>query len=179
MIHWKKTKKNEDKTKNVVNTINQTKEIKEFTNVPTKIIFSRIQKELIIVPVGIDEKNRMETPADDSQAGWLKTSPIPGNTGQSIIAGHSFWYDEVGDFAYLLDMEIGEQVSIEYENQQLESFVVIEKKAINIVKQPESTINTADSENRRLVTLITCSGTANFFSGAYDERTLVTLELMG
>lgn len=102
---------------------------------PNKLIFIEEGIGLPITETSIDANKRMVVPQGLKVAGWLKTSPIPGNVGNSLIAAHRDWNNKLGAFKYLEDIRIGETVIIEYENEEHREFKVVNKEIIDINKK--------------------------------------------
>lgn len=141
---------------------------------PNKLIFIEEGIGLPITETSIDANKRMVVPQGLKVAGWLKTSPIPGNVGNSLIAAHRDWNNKLGAFKYLEDIRIGETVIIEYENEEHREFKVVNKEIIDINKKPNAKIEI--NSNKRMITLISCTGAFDTKIKSYTQRALVTLE---
>ncbi len=141
---------------------------------PNKLIFIEEGIGLPITETSIDANKRMVVPQGLKVAGWLKTSPIPGNVGNSLIAAHRDWNNKLGAFKYLEDIRIGETVIIEYENEEHREFKVVNKEIIDINKKPNAKIEI--NSNKRMITLISCTGSFDSKIKSYTQRALVTLE---
>ena len=141
---------------------------------PNKLIFIEEGIGLPITETSIDVNKRMVVPQGLKVAGWLKTSPIPGNVGNSLIAAHRDWNNKLGAFKYLEDIRIGETVIIEYENEDHREFKVVNKEIIDINKKPNAKIEI--NSNKRMITLISCTGSFDSKIKSYTQRALVTLE---
>lgn len=141
---------------------------------PNKLIFIEEGIGLPITETSIDVNKRMVVPQGLKVAGWLKTSPIPGNVGNSLIAAHRDWNNKLGAFKYLEDIRIGETVIIEYENEEHREFKVVNKEIIDINKKPNAKIEI--NSNKRMITLISCTGSFDSKIKSYTQRALVTLE---
>lgn len=141
---------------------------------PNKLIFIEEGIGLPITETSIDANKRMVVPQGLKVAGWLKTSPIPGNVGNSLIAAHRDLNNKLGAFKYLEDIRIGETVIIEYENEEHREFKVVNKEIIDINKKPNAKIEI--NSNKRMITLISCTGSFDSKIKSYTQRALVTLE---
>lgn len=141
---------------------------------PNKLIYIEEGIGLPITETSIDANKRMVVPQGLKVAGWLKTSPIPGNVGNSLIAAHRDWNNKLGAFKYLEDIRIGETVIIEYENEEHREFKVVNKEIIDINKKPNAKIEI--NSNKRMITLISCTGSFDSKIKSYTQRALVTLE---
>ncbi|MDT1939483.1 MULTISPECIES: class F sortase [Carnobacterium] len=143
-------------------------------SIPNKIIFIEEGIGLPINETEIDSHERMIVPEGLKMAGWLKTSPIPGNVGNSLIAAHRDWNNKLGAFKYLEDIKIGETVVIEYKNGENREFKVRSKEIIDIKTNPNAKIEI--NSNKRMITLISCTGAFDTKIKSYTQRALVTLE---
>lgn len=163
--------KEEITTKKVVNVGNRI-----VVSPPSKIIFMEEGEGfgLPIVRTEVDLDGRMIVPEGLNTAGWLKESPIPGNIGNSLIAAHRDWNNQVGPFKYLEDIKIGATVVIEYEDDTNREFKVVKKELIDTKTNPDAKIEI--KSNKRKVTLISCTGAFDTKIKSYTQRALVTLE---
>lgn len=149
-------------------------ENKVISSQPTKLIFTKEGFGLPITQTKVDKYGRMLVPDGLGKAGWLKTSPIPGNIGNSLIAAHRDWKNQQGPFKYLEDIKIGEAVVIEYEDGTNREFKVVNKEIVNTKMNPNAKIEI--NSNKRMITLISCTGAFDTKIKSYTQRALVTLE---
>jgi LPXTG-site transpeptidase (sortase) family protein len=82
-------------------------------------------------------------------ASYLTSSPIPGNTGNSIIYAHDFR----NLFGNLVNAKVGEKVVITYPDHTKKTFVI---EYTSVVSPDESSI-LAPSKDKR-ITMYTCTG---------------------
>ncbi|TFJ43624.1 hypothetical protein CKN73_03005 [Carnobacterium divergens] len=141
---------------------------------PTKLIFIKEGFGLPIIHTKVDSDGRMSVPKGLGKAGWLQTSPIPGNIGNSLIAAHRDWNNQLGPFKYLENIKIGETVVIEYEDGTNREFKVVKREVIDTTTNPDAKIEI--NSNKRMITLISCTGAFDTKIKSYTQRALVTLE---
>lgn len=111
-----------------------------------RIIIPRIKIDLPIISSEI-KKGEWETTTQGIS--YLKASPIPGETGNSILYGHNF--DEL--FGKLSNLTPGDTIEIEYDDKSVKEFIIqstqeVTPKQVDIIKP------TTDTR----ITLYTCSG---------------------
>lgn len=145
------------------------------SSVPVKLTFQRTQGTVNILPVGLDKDGRMVVKDGLETASWYRNSAIPGNSGNSLIAGHRDWKGELGDFQYLETIQKNETVLIQYEDKEIRTFQVVEKNVYPMNEVPEEVMN-IQGESR--VTLITCTGEFIREKGGYQSRVIVILQLV-
>lgn len=88
-------------------------------------------------------------PTSTSGAEYLTTSPVPGNTGNSIIYAH----DWVSLFGRLTNAKVGQKVVVTYPDKSKKTFVIA---YTSIVPYNQSSILASSSDKR--ITLYTCTG---------------------
>lgn len=116
------------------------------SNPPVRIIIRDLNIDLPIYPAKITN-NQWETTTEG--ASYLISSPIPGQTGNSIIYGH----DWESLFGPLLNARRGEKVEIEFADKTRKTFVIGQT---SVVANSEAGI-LAQTKDRR-ITLYTCTG---------------------
>ncbi|PHG57741.1 class F sortase [Bacillus toyonensis] len=142
---------------------------------PVKMEFLHPQVTVDILPVGLDSEGRMNVKDGLEIASWYKQSAIPGNKGNTLLAGHRDWNGELGPFQYLETIEKNEKILIQYENKESRLFQVVEKQEYPVNEVPTSVM---DIQEGTRVTLITCTGKFIREKGGYQSRVIVTLRLV-
>lgn len=115
-------------------------------NPPIRIIISDLAIDLPIYPAKMNG-NEWETTTQG--ASYLLSSPVPGETGNSIVYAH----DWVSLFGPLLNARKGEKVEIEFQDKTRKVFVI---RNTSVVSYNESDILGATKDRR--ITLYTCTG---------------------
>ncbi|QDZ77445.1 class F sortase [Bacillus cereus] len=145
----------------------------DMTSPPVKLEFQQTKVTVNILPVGLDATGRMLVKDNLDVASWYKQSAVPGNQGNALLAGHRDWKGELGPFQYLENIQKGEHIRIQYENQEVRTFQVIEKQVYHAEEVPASVMNIHEGPR---VTLITCTGNFIREKGGYQDRVVVTLQ---
>src|SRR5882672_11686142 len=88
-------------------------------------------------------------PTTDLGASYLSTSPLPGETGNSIIYGHNW----TSLFGKLVNARVGDTVIVTYPDKTKKTFVIA---YTSTVSPDESTILASSTDKR--ITIYTCTG---------------------
>ncbi|WP_410984243.1 class F sortase [Bacillus cereus] len=142
-------------------------------NHPTHISFPIKQANAPIFEVGVDDDGRMQTIADANSIAWYGKGAAPGETGNTILAGHRDWKGDIGIFQYLEDIQLEEPVAITLEDGTTKTYLVAEKQSFYEEDVP-SYVMSQEGENR--ITLITCTGQFDKAKRSYVKRLIVTLK---
>lgn len=127
---------------------------------PTRICFTKPVYWCDIYPVGVTENNEVGTIDSAVDAAWYMYGAYPGQEGNCIINGHVSWKQQKGTFAYLKEMEIGEEVAIELEDG---AFIFYEVVSIEYIPYDAFPPEVLSQKGDKRLTLITCEGD-------YDRR---------
>lgn len=116
------------------------------TSAPTEIIIPAIKLDLPIIPAKM-EKNKWE--ATTKGISYLSSSPVPGESGNSILYGHN-WPNLLGN---IVKLKPGQSIQIKYADGRVKDFII----ASTVSVSPNDTGILAPSEKPQ-ITLYTCSG---------------------
>jgi sortase A len=113
----------------------------------------------------------MDVPNSVSETGWYKYGPLPGHTGNAVLAGHLGIKSEPAIFWNLDKLKVGEFIVIHDTKRQSLRFRVIDKARYAPANAPRERI--FGKTNRANLNLITCSG--SFIEGRddYTKRLVV------
>ncbi len=113
---------------------------------PTKVSIENLAINLPLLPSNIVNGNWETT---EIGASYLKSSPIPGEVGNSVIYAHN-WTSLFGNLVSILP---GDEVKIEFEDKSVKTFVVKYTSTVT----PDTTSILAPTNDKR-ITLYTCVG---------------------
>lgn len=151
-------------------------EILPFYLHPYELEIPQLKINTFIVPVGIDEHERMDVPKSFENVGWFKYGSIPGEQGNAVIAGHldsptgpAIFYNlntlQIGDFIHVLNIK-GEKMT----------FIIKEKKIYNTSSFPiEKVFGYTD---KKILNIITCDGAFDHNAKTYDKRLVLVSQLI-
>ncbi len=144
---------------------------------PLRLLIPSIKVDANIQRVGITKSGNMAPPSNFTDAGWYKLGTIPGQVGSAVIAGH---VDNAlslpGVFSRLQDVRVGDSVYIDTEGGERLRFKVTDATVYNYKDVPTDMIFNQTGKAR--IRLITCGGTWVQSDKSYDERLVVTAELI-
>lgn len=134
-------------------------------------------KDVPVVEVGVDAVGRLEVPKSFDEAGWYKEGAKPGESGNTIIAGH---YDRVGGapavFFDLVKLEPGDKIEVRDASDKKYSYKVKSVEYVN-VNDPEAIEKAYEHSDESIMTVITCGGVWSVASHDYSKRLLIKAEL--
>lgn len=151
----------------------------DFKNIPAgqprEIIFSTINVTGYIQKMGIDQNDRIAAPDNINLAGWYTGSAKPGDTGLSIIDGHSGGRYNDGIFKRLNSLNANDTFVVVYGDDSTRTFRVLEKKTLQ-VDEAVSYLFQKDSDVEKQLNLITCGDQYNESTKLFDTRVVVKSE---
>ncbi|WP_230678254.1 class F sortase [Rhodococcoides fascians] len=138
---------------------------------PERIEIDAIGVDSDVMDLGLLPDGAMDVPPGGFPAGWYTGSPIPGQLGPSIVAGHVDWAGSPGVFYRLRELQQGDDVSVTAEDGSTVRFVV------SAVEQyPKDAFPTqkvyGDLDHPGL-RLITCGGQFDSDVASYEDNIVV------
>jgi LPXTG-site transpeptidase (sortase) family protein len=144
---------------------------------PKTLVIDTLGIRAEIISVTTQEGGFLETPTDWNQIGWYKRGALAGEEGNLLLNGH---YDtNTGSAAALWELKniaVGDKVVVEDRLGRTFTYTVLEKYYIDI-NDPDRTKVFQGSDNKRVLTLITCGGVWLPSQGTYNKRLIVRGEL--
>jgi LPXTG-site transpeptidase (sortase) family protein len=125
--------------------------------------------------LGVDGNGTMQSPTNPVDVAWYRFSARPGQVGNMVMAGHVD-YANYGPavFWFLQDLVPGDEIRVTTETGAVYSY-----RVTSLATYPEATAPVAEivgPTDTEMLTLITCAGTFNRSSRAYDRRLVVRAE---
>ena len=137
-------------------------------SIPSAHITASVQE------VGITKKGNIGTPSNFTDVAWYDKSPLPGNTGTSIIDGHvdnGLAFPAV--FWNLKDVKKGDSVYITEKGKGKIHFVVTDIATYDFNAPTDAILAPSKTST---VKLITCAGVYVAALKTHDKRLVVTAE---
>jgi LPXTG-site transpeptidase (sortase) family protein len=139
---------------------------------PTRLLIPALGIDAAVEPVGQDNNNWMAAPSSDAAVAWYNLGPIPGATGNAVIAGHrDDVHGQPAIFWHLDELEAGDEITVEFGDKSQIRFAVMTVESYTADAAPMERIFGVDFE--RDLNLITCDGVWNAQSKLYDQRLVV------
>ena len=136
---------------------------------PVSIDIPTINVHTTLQQLGLDSNGSLVPPTNLTQAGWYTGSPVPGQNGPSVIAGHVDSFQGPAVFFELKLLKPGDTVTIGLSSGQRVAFSVM-----LVQEYPKNSFPTADVYGARPdpeLRLITCGG--GFTAGHYLDNIVV------
>jgi len=136
---------------------------------PVSIQIPAISVHTTLQELGLDASGELAPPTNLTQAGWYTGSPVPGQNGPSVIAGHVDSYTGPAVFFQLKSLKPGDTITV-----GLSSGTKVVFRVTLVQRYPKNEFPTADVYGARPdpeLRLITCGG--SFASGHYLDNVVV------
>lgn len=143
--------------------------------IPVRIVVPSLDIEANVESVGLTNDGTMELPSDDKLTAWYENGALPGENGNSVIAGHVDNKTGPAVFFRLKEIEPGGEVIVYGKNGEELTFVVQDKKAYPYDDAPLPSIFGFSQEKK--LNLITCTGTFDRKKKTHLERLVVSAKL--
>lgn len=91
---------------------------------PSRIRIPAIGVNSTLVRLGLNADGTLAVPTKAMTAGWYTGSPIPGDVGPAIIAGHVHWSGIPAVFAHLADLTRGDRIVVTRTDGTATTFIV-------------------------------------------------------
>lgn len=139
--------------------------------VPVRLTIPALGVNAPMELLGLTSDGAMQAPVGWWDAGWYRYGPLPGQTGNAVVAGHLDSTTGPALFWRLTSLGYGARVSVTLSNGQVEDFAVQRQVSYADNNAPLGQIfGPAATAN---LNLITCGGTWNAAQHNYSNRTVV------
>lgn len=126
--------------------------------------------EVPIRPVGVMPDGQLEVPGE-TEVGWYRFGPSPGEPGSSVLAAHVSWNDTIGPFFRLEDVDPGDTVRVGLDDGSARNYEVVERVQYLKDELPAERIWTRSGPET--LVLITCGGDFNADIRRYRHNIVV------
>lgn len=128
--------------------------------------------------IGVNPSGQLEVPENFDEVGWFEFGPRPGESGNTILAGH---FDRTNGaaaiFYNLRKLAPGDEVQVEDERGKIYTYEVYESRRV-LVKSPEAVARAYAESSEPILALITCGGVWDPQAHNYNKRVLVKAHLL-
>ncbi len=148
------------------------------SNFPDKILIPKISVDASIQYVGLTTKNNLAVPSNFIDTAWYEDGPVPGQNGTAIIDGHlddGLGFPAV--FWNLSKLSVGDEIDITTNGGRTLRFAVTQTDTYNY-NDPNASAEIFAQSNAPTIRLITCAGSWVESAKMYNERTVVTAQLI-
>ncbi|WP_052493097.1 class F sortase [Rhodococcus sp. MEB064] len=144
--------------------------------VPTRIDVPAIDVSSDLMGLGLQADGTMQVPPGGFPAGWFTGSPVPGELGPAVVAGHVDWDGAPGVFSRLGDLEDDDVVTVTRSDGSASTF-----RVTDVEQYPKSEFPTEavyGDIDRPGIRLITCGGEFDSAASSYDDNVVVYADLV-
>ncbi len=140
---------------------------------PVTLEIPSLEVNTFIKEVGLAKNGAMATLRGAEKIAWYKYGAVPGGEGNAILAGHKDWNGKIGSLFHLEKMKKGETVTISYENDKKQKFVL---KSLNVYPMNSVPKEVMSLKGNDRLTIITCAGKHVKSKGGYQSRAIAIFE---
>jgi len=140
----------------------------ERTSLPARMRIPALSLDYDVRSMGADASGTMLIAPALEVISWFDRSAIPGNHGNAIFGGHNLWQGRRSQIYTLDELEIGDELEIEYEDGTISRWYMESVFVYELRLAPAHLI--MDTEGEQRLTLITCKPPFNPSRGTSDNR---------
>jgi sortase A len=145
---------------------------------PSRLVIPSLHIDAHVQKTGIAKSGNMAPPTNFTDVGWYRLGTVPGFRGSAVMAGH---VDNAlalaGVFKHLPEIKKGADIYVKTGGGESLRFKVTDVTTYSYKEVPTELIFNQNDKSR--LRLITCGGNWIQSAKSYDERVVVTAELMG
>ena len=138
------------------------------TSLPVRMRIPALELDYPVQSMGADASGTMQVAPGLEVVSWFDRSAIPGNEGNAIFGGHNMWRGVRSPVFYLDELEIGDELVIDYDDGTSMRFLLESVFVYELRLAPSHLIMDPSGEQR--LTLITCKPPFNTARGTSDNR---------
>ena len=138
---------------------------------PSRLEIPAINVDAPVDATGLLDNGEMDVPNDIVSTGWFENGYMPGEPGNSVIAGHVDGKNGPAVFYDIGKLEIGDEVLVTGDEGQELTFVVERVEIYPVDDSPLREIFGFSNGSR--LNLITCTGEYNKEGSFYEDRLVV------
>ena len=142
---------------------------------PVRVRIPSIHVDSSLLRLGVDGAGALQPPDDFGLAGWFPASPVPGDVGPAVIAGHVDSYVGPAVFFRLRELAAGDEVLVDRSDGTTARFSVT--AAHRYPKDAFPTEEVYGPTARAELRLITCGGAFDRSARSYRDNVVVTAVL--
>jgi LPXTG-site transpeptidase (sortase) family protein len=114
---------------------------------------------------------RLRPPQDPARPGWFPESPVPGDLGAAVVAGHRDSRTGPAVFWRLADLSVGDSVVVDRSDGRTARFRVVDVRQVSRSRFPTADVYGPMPDHA--LRLITCGGLYDHVYGRYRDNVLV------
>lgn len=143
---------------------------------PERLVIPAIGVDTDLMELGLEPSGALQVPPGAFPAGWYSGSPVPGELGPAILAGHIDWDGAPGVFLRLHEITPGDRIETVRSDGHTAVFRVTRVQRYAKAAFPTAEVY-GDIDHPGL-RLITCGGEFDTAARSYRDNTVVFAELV-
>jgi len=165
-----------NKINEIPETIETAKNVEKKKDIPvlgTRLLIPKLKINTTLGEVGLTPQAVVGTPNEPWRPAWFNLGPLPGDTGSSVIIGHSgIWKNgQKTIFNNLSNLLAGDKIYIKDEKDETKVFIV--QKLLSYNQNDNAPEVFYSEDNKSHLNLITCDGIWDSVSKSYPKRLVV------
>lgn len=144
---------------------------------PKYIDLPTIRTGGFVQKMGVDQRTQIAVPTNINLAGWFADTARPGQPGLSIIDGHVNGRKADGIFKNLKNLKGGDEFTVTLGNGKGLRYRVFGKTSV-ATKDAPGVLFSQDPTKKSQLNLITCGGAFDTKANSYEQRVIITAELL-
>jgi hypothetical protein len=139
---------------------------------PVSLRIPAIGLSVSLTTLGLNPDGTVQVPDNDSEPGWYRLGPSPGQPGSAVILGHVDTYQGPGIFFNLRALQASDQVEVTLTDGAVITFAVT-----SVVQYPKAQFPVSEVYQFRgasTLHLVTCGGVFDPESGHYLSNVVVS-----
>jgi hypothetical protein len=134
-------------------------------SVPVSLRVPAIAVSVPLSTLGLNPDGTVQVPGNDTEPGWFRLGPSPGQIGSAVILGHVDSHQGPGVFFGLRTLHPGDQVEVTLADGAVATFAVT--AVVQYAKDQFPGRQVYASQGRSELQLVTCGGTFDTRTGHY------------
>jgi sortase (surface protein transpeptidase) len=139
--------------------------------VPVSLRVPAIAVSVPLSTLGLNPDGTVQVPGNDTEPGWFRLGPSPGQIGSAVILGHVDSHQGPGVFFGLRTLHPGDQVEVTLADGAVATFAVT--AVVQYAKDQFPARQVYASQGRSELQLVTCGGTFDTRTGHYLSNLVV------
>jgi LPXTG-site transpeptidase (sortase) family protein len=140
-------------------------------SVPISLRVPAIALSVPLSMLGLNPDGSVQVPDNDTEPGWFKLGPSPGEIGSAVILGHVDTYQGPGIFFQLRALQAGDQVQVSLTDGAVATFAVTSVVQYEKAQFPARLVYA--SQGKSELQLVTCGGAFDSQTGHYLSNVVV------
>jgi hypothetical protein len=140
-------------------------------SVPVSLRVSAIRLSVPLSTLGLNPDGSVQVPDNDTEPGWFRLGPTPGEIGSAVILGHVDTYQGPGIFFQLRALQAGDPVQVTLADGAVTTFAVTSVVQYQKAQFPARLVYA--SQGRSELQLVTCGGAFDSQTGHYLSNVVV------